>query len=76
MSLRPSLMLVAALLVAVVHPADAARIRYHFSPCPGGNGSLSPAAAGQRLTLGGWQSYNCPPPRATQLVPHFSSIIA
>jgi hypothetical protein len=48
--------------------AEAARVRYHFAPAPGGGGCLKPAAAGERLTLTGWQPYNCPPPRATQLV--------
>jgi len=56
------------LLLAAARPAEAARLRYHFAPGPGGNGCLTSPAAGQRLTLGGWQPYNCPPPRATQLV--------
>jgi hypothetical protein len=47
--------------------ADAARVRYHFVAEPGGC-CLKAPAAGQRRTLTGWAAYNCPPPRATQLV--------
>jgi hypothetical protein len=68
MSLRTRLAVAGALLLIAALPADAARVRYHFSPEPGGNGCLKPAAAGERMTLRGWQPYNCPPPRATQLV--------
>lgn len=61
-------LLVAGLLLAAAPSADAARVRYHFTPDPASNGCLKAAAAGQRLTLSGWQAYNCPAPRATQLV--------
>jgi hypothetical protein len=57
-----------ALLLAATTAADAGRVRYHFTPNPAGNGCLKPPAAGERLTLTGWQSYSCPPPRATQMV--------
>jgi hypothetical protein len=57
-----------SLLLAAVQPVGAARVRYHLTPEPGGSGCLKPAAAGERLALTGWQPYNCPPPRATQLV--------
>ena len=68
MSFRRSLLIVAGLLPVAAWPAEAARIRYHFVPAPAGNGCVTAPAAGQRLTLGGWQAYNCPPPCATQLV--------
>jgi hypothetical protein len=69
MSFRSRLVAAVAggLLLTSGRPADAARIRYHLAPEPGG-GCLKPPAAGERLTLAGWQPYNCPPPRATQLV--------
>ncbi|HKI32239.1 MAG TPA: hypothetical protein VKA46_10250 [Gemmataceae bacterium] len=67
-----SCVVVAAVVVgaclATAQPADAARLRYHFAPDPGGNGCLKTPSAGERLTLTGWEPYNCPPPRATQLV--------
>jgi hypothetical protein len=57
-----------SLFLASAPPADAARVRYHFTADPGRAGCLKAPAAGQRLTLTGWQAYGCPPPRATQLV--------
>jgi hypothetical protein len=71
MSLRARLTAAAVaggLLLALAPPAEAARMRYHFAPDPCGNGCLRPAAAGERLTLAGWQPSNCPPPRPTQNV--------
>jgi hypothetical protein len=69
MSLRTGLAAaVAGLLLASALPADAARVRYHFTAEPGCNGCLKAPQVGQRLTLTGWQAYNAPPPRATQLV--------
>jgi hypothetical protein len=57
-----------SLFLASAQSADAARIRYHYAAEPGGNGCLKAPAAGERLTVRGWQAYDCPPPRATQLV--------
>jgi hypothetical protein len=67
MTLR-SLLIGAALLLAAVQPASAARVRYHLEPDGAGSGCLKTAAAGERLTLAGWRPYDCPPPRPTQLV--------
>jgi hypothetical protein len=71
MPLRTGLAAVAVavgLLFAAAQPAGAARIRYHFTAEPCGNGCLKPPASGERRTLTGWEAYNCPPPRATQVV--------
>ncbi len=58
----------AGLLLATVQSAGAARLRYHYTPDPAGSGCLKPAAAGERLSLSGWQPTDCPPPRPTQVV--------
>lgn len=55
------------LLLASAGPAAAARIRFHYAVAPGSLALCAPAA-GERLTLRGWQAYECPPPRATHLV--------
>jgi hypothetical protein len=71
MSLRSRVTVAAGLgvlFLAGVPSADAARVRYHFVADPAGNGCLRAPSTGERLTLLGWQPYNCPPPRATQLV--------
>jgi hypothetical protein len=68
MSLRgnlAALALAGGLLFAAAGPAEAARVRFHFTGGPGGNGCLRAPEAGERLTLTGWKPYNCPPPRAT-----------
>ena len=57
-----------SLFLASAQTADAARVRYHFTTEPDGSGCLKAPVAGQRLTLTGWQAYDCPPPRATMLV--------
>src|SRR5436305_421823 len=57
-----------SLFLAAAQSADAARVRYRYAAEAGGNGCLKAPAAGQRLTLSGWQAYECPPPRATMLV--------
>jgi hypothetical protein len=61
-------LLVVGFLLAATQSADAARTRFLLTPDPSGNGSLRVPTAGERLTLTGWKAYNCPPPRATQLV--------
>jgi hypothetical protein len=67
--IRGSLVLFLILLAA--GPAAAARVRYHYGPVDGqGTLNLQPGgpsgAPGERLTwLGGWEPYDCPPPRAT-----------
>jgi hypothetical protein len=71
MSLRYRLLALAAagvLLPATAGPAAAARIRYHYTPEAPSRPCLKAPAAGERLTLRGWQAYNCPPPKATALV--------
>ena len=57
-----------SLFLAAAPTADAARVRYRYTAEPGCTSCLKPPAAGQRLTLSGWQAYECPPPRATMLV--------
>jgi hypothetical protein len=70
MSLRTYLVVAAVFvgMLLTVVPASAARLRYHFTADPGGNGCLKAPAAGERRNLTGWSPYNCPPPRATRLV--------
>ncbi|HXG09225.1 MAG TPA: hypothetical protein VNK04_05490 [Gemmataceae bacterium] len=55
-------------------PAAAARVRFHYAPADhGGTVLLQPGGPSgtpaERLTwLGGWEPFNCPPPRPTCLV--------
>jgi hypothetical protein len=59
---------VVGFLLVAVQPAAAARTRFHLTADPRSNGYLLAPAAGERVTLTGWQAYNHPPPRTTQLV--------
>jgi hypothetical protein len=71
MALRRTLVglaLAGAMLLGTAGSSQAARIRYLFVPDPAAGGELLAPGAGERLTVAGWQEYNRPPPRPTQLV--------
>jgi len=63
-----TLLIAAGFLFTATQSAEAARTRFHLTPDTSGNGCLGVPTAGERLMLTGWKPYNCPPPRATQLV--------
>jgi hypothetical protein len=60
-----------ALLLLAAGSTQAARVRFHYVPIdPCGTLQLQPGgpsgATAERLAwLGGWEPYNCPPPRPT-----------
>jgi hypothetical protein len=68
-----SFLAAAVVMLAAAGNAEAARLRYHYSPADDrGTMILRPingGSPGERLTLSlRWEPHNCPPPRATRLV--------